>query len=384
MFLVSTLATMRAADGAFQQLFRHLFVYNMLFEDTEVDERFLQVGSSSRILGISGAGCGIAGHLSRRPQSIDAVDINARHLAITALKTSAARELASYDEFYQLWGHGTHAQPERVTRRLTERLPRWLQAHWRANYRIFAHSFHRRGLTARLFTLLRRLSGVDSTWLRSVIAEPVNERRAMIFQRFAPIFRKPWVAAILRSPVHLIAIGVNHAQRDRMLRAEKLNDVVDYLLMHLGRVADTDLERNWFVWNAVAGHFNHERGDAVPPFLRRDHHEASLGAKTKVEFHHKNIFDVLGAAGARSWTHYTLCDAPDWMSDEARHKLLREILRTSADGAVILHRSVDEGLLPERHGLARHFRPMTEATEVATQMDRTRQYRRVAFHQVEH
>jgi S-adenosylmethionine-diacylglycerol 3-amino-3-carboxypropyl transferase len=375
---------MRVADEAFQQLFRHLFVYNMLFEDTEVDERFLQVGPSSRILGISGAGCGIAGHLSRQPQSIDAVDINARHLAITALKISAARELESYEEFYQLWGHGTHAQPQRLTARLTARLPRWLQCHWRANYRIFAHSFHRRGLTARLFALLRRLSGVDSTWLRSVIAEPVKERRRMIVHRFAPILRKPWVAALLRSPLHLIAIGVNHAQRERMLRAEQLDDVVDFLLMHLGRVAETDLERNWFVWNAIAGHFNHERGDAVPPFLRRNHHEASLGAKTTLEFHHKNIFDVLAAAQANRWTHYTLCDAPDWMSDEARRTLLHEIFRTSADGAVVLHRSVDEGLLPERYGLERHFHLMSEATGAATQMDRTRQYRRVAFYQVAH
>ncbi len=375
---------MRVADGAFQQLFRHLFVYNMLFEDTEVDERFLEVAPSSRVLGISGAGCGIAGHLSRRPRRIDAVDINARHLAITALKISAARELESYEEFYQLWGHGTHAQPRRLASRLTEQLPRWLQQHWRSNYRIFTHSFHRRGLTAQLFSMLRRLSGVDATWLRTVIAAPIKERRQMIFDRFAPIFRTPWVAALLRSPVNLIAMGVNHAQRERMLRAERLNDIVDFILMHLGRVAETDLERNWFAWNAVAGHFNHDCRDAVPPFLRRDRHEASVGAETKVEFHHKNILDVLGAAGPNTWTHYTLCDAPDWMSDEARKKLLREIFRTSADGAILLHRSVDEGLVPERHGLGRHFRPMTAATEIASQMDRTRQYRKVAFHRVEH
>jgi S-adenosylmethionine-diacylglycerol 3-amino-3-carboxypropyl transferase len=375
---------MRVADGAFQQLFRHLFVYNMLFEDTEVDERFLEVGPASRVLGISGAGCGIAAHMSRRPQSIDAVDINARHLAITALKTSAARELASYDEFYQLWGYGTHAQPRQLVGRLTERLPRWVQRHWRANYRIFAHSFHRRGLTARLFSAIRRLTAVDAAWLRTVIAEPIAERRRLISQRFAPVLRNPWVAALLRSPVHLVAIGVNHAQRDRMLRAERLNDVVDYLLMHLGRVAETDLERNWFAWNAIAGHFNHERADAVPPFLRRGRHESSFGAKTKVAFHHKNIFDVLAGAGPNTWTHYTLCDAPDWMPDGARHKLLQEIFRTSADGAVVLHRSVDEGLLPERHGLDRHFRLMAEATAIATQTDRTRQFRRVAFYRVEH
>ncbi len=375
---------MHAADGAFQQLFRHLFVYNILWEDTEVDERFLGVGPQSRVLGISGAGCGIANHISRQPESIDAVDINARHLAITALKATSARELESYEEFYGLWGRGTHANPAKMVDKLTARLPRWVQRHWRKTHHHIAHSFHRRGLTAQLLGALRRLAGVDATWLRSLVATPLAERRRLIVDRFAPVLRLPWVAAILRSPVHLVAIGVNYAQCDRMLRAEGVNDVIDFLLLPLGRVAETDLERNWFVWYAVAGHFNHDRIDAVPPFVRRDHHEAGLGAKTDLRLHHRNIFDVLGDAGPKSWTHYTLCDAPDWMPHDVQGKLLREIFRTSADGAVVLHRSVEEGSLPERHGLERHFQPMVEATALATQLDRTRQFRRVAFYRVAH
>jgi S-adenosylmethionine-diacylglycerol 3-amino-3-carboxypropyl transferase len=375
---------MRVADGAFQQLFRHLFVYNILYEDTEVDERFLGVGPTSKILGISGAGCGIANHLSRHPKSVDAVDINARHLAITALKTCAARELGSYEEFYRLWGHGVHADPRRMAETLTKRLPSWLQRHWRSNYRMFESSFHARGLTARLFAVLRHLAQVDATWLRSLIAQPVKERRLLIVERFAPVFAIPWVGALLRSPIHLVAIGVNHAQRDRMLRAERLNDVVDYLLMHLGRVAETDLERNWFAWLAVAGHYNHARVDAIPPFLRKDHHEKALGATTDVRFHHRNIFDVLADAGAKTWTHYTLCDAPDWMPREVQRRLLREIFRTSVDGAVVLHRSVEEGSLPERCEMDRQFRPMTEAIEIGTALERTRQFRRVNFYQVVH
>ena len=375
---------MRVADEAFEGLFRHLFVYNMLFEDTEIDERFLDVGESSRVLGISGAGCGIAGHLSRRPRSIDAVDINARHLAITALKVSAARELDCYDEFYQLWGHGTHAQPRNVVDRLTLRLPGWIRQHWLSGHRLFARSFHSCGLTAQLFALLRRLAHVDASWLRSLIAQPVRARKRAITERFGPVFRTPWVAALLRSPINLVAIGVNHAQRDRMLRAERLEDVVDYLLMHLSRVAETDLERNWFAWHAVAGDFNHACRDAVPPFLRRDHHVASLHAETELRFHHRGILDVLGDAGPHTWTHYTLCDAPDWMAPDVQRKLVREIFRTSADGAVLLHRSVEEVNLPGCDAVGRHFRPMTEATEVATRLDRTRQYRRVAFYRIEH
>lgn len=375
---------MRFHDGLFQELFRHLFVYNMLYEDTEVDERFLEVGPGSRILGISGAGCGIANHLSRRPTSIDAVDINARHLAITALKTSAARNLESYEEFYDLWGRGTAAHPASLVARLTEHLPRWVQRHWRSNHSVFAESFHRRGLTARLFSLLRRLARVDAAWLRKRIAEPVAERRRIISETFSPILRKPAVAALLKSPLHLVALGVNGAQLERMLRAEQLDDIVEFVLMHLGRVAETDLERNWFVWLAIAGDFNHDRPDAIPPFLRRGHHAKSLGADTKVRFHHRNIFDVLADAGRDAWTHYTLCDAADWMPHAVQQKLLREILRTSADGAIVLHRSVEHAPLPERHGLEGHFRLMTEAAATATRLDRTRQFRRVDFYQVQH
>lgn len=375
---------MRVADAAFQRIFRHLFVYNMLFEDTEIDEEFLEVDETSRVLGISGAGCGIAGHLSRRPKTIDAVDINAHHLALTALKVSAARELESYDEFYQLWGHGKHPRPRVVAERLTARSPTWIRRHWLSSYGIFERSVHRRGLTAQLFAGLRRLAGVDARWLRTLIALPVRARQSTILDRFGPVFRSPCVAALLRSPLHLVAIGVNHAQRDRMLRAEKLKDVVDYLLMHLTRVADTDLERNWFAWHAVAGDFNHDRADAVPPFLRKDRHDTSFGAKTEVRFHHRNILDVLRAAGPRAWTHYSLCDAPDWMPYDVQSTLLREIFRTSADGAIFLHRSVEGSLLPESHGVGRHFRLMSHATEVATRLDRTRQFRRVAFYRIEH
>jgi S-adenosylmethionine-diacylglycerol 3-amino-3-carboxypropyl transferase len=375
---------MHFADKAYQQLFRHLFVYNMLFEDTEVDERFLGVGPESRILGISGAGCGIANHLSRRPRRIDAVDINARHLAITALKTASARELTNYDEFYTLWGHGSHARPSELASRLTKNLPGWIRRHWILSHRIFKHSFHRRGLTAQLFGALRRLSGVDASWLRALIAAPVAERPRLVAETFGPILRKAWVSAALRSPLHLLAIGVNAAQRDRMLRAEGLDDVIDFLLLHIGRVAQTDLERNWFAWWAVAGEFNHDRQDAVPPFMRRDHHASSIGADTDVRFHHRNIFDVLGDAGPNTWTHYTLLDAPDWMSNDVQHKLLGEIVRTSADGAVVLHRSVETDSMPERHGLERHFVPMVEASDLATKLDRTRQFRRVSFYQVAH
>ena len=50
----------------------------------------------------------------------------------------------------------------------------------------------------------------------------------------------------------------------------------------------------------------------------------------------------------------------------------------------MLHRSVEVDSFPEKHGMERHFRTMADASRIATELDRTRQYRQVTFYRVEH
>lgn len=370
-------------NWGFEKLFSRAFVYNILWEDTEVDERFLQVQEDSTVLSISGAGCGVANQLSRRPRRVDAVDINPHHLALTALKVSAAQRVESYEEFYSLFGWGTHPNAKGRLPEILEGVPKWVQDYWKGHHRMFRRSAVQAGLTAQMLRSFRHMSGLDATWLRERIGESVAARQEALEETLRPVFQKPLVKAFLKSPLHLISIGVNYSQRDRILETEG-TDLVDYLLLFLKRIAATDLERNWYAWYAVAGHYNHDCEEAVPPYLRRDHHEQSLGAPTDVRFHKTNIFDVLASAPANNWSHYTLCDATDWMSEKQQARLFDEILRTSKDGARVLYRSVEDDSLIARHGLMRHFQLDEEASRIATEQDRTRQYRRVNFYNVCH
>ncbi len=376
------LASASLRDRAFQATFARMFVYNILFEDTEVDERYLGVGEDSTILGITGAGCGIAGLLSRRPRSIDAVDINRQHLALAALKAAAAQRLSSYATFYDLFGRGWHADPAGPIARAASGLPSWIQAYWRRNHSMFRRGLYGEGLTSRMLAMMRRASGVDGAWLAEMARRPVEERLAAVDARIAPIFRAPGMKAFLSSPAQLVALGINYAQRDRLLASER-TDLADYFVTHVKRVASTDLETNWFAWYANAGHFNHDRADAVPPYLRADRHEASLGAPTRTSWSAINLFDALAEEGRHTWSHYLLCDAPDWMPAPTQRRLLQEILRTSRDGAVVLCRSVEDIDIVERAGMGRHFRLKPESAE-ATRLDRSRQYRRVNLYEVCH
>jgi S-adenosylmethionine-diacylglycerol 3-amino-3-carboxypropyl transferase len=370
-------------DWTFQRVFGRLLVYTILFEDVEVDERFLDIREDSTVLGISGAGCRIAGHLSQHPRTVDAVDINGHHLALTALKVAGAQRLRSYSAFYDLFGRGHLPRAERIIRDLAAPLPRWIHDHWKRSAPLFSRPIFERGLASRSFQIMREMTGINANWLRWLANQSIEGRHRAIDTWIAPVLRRPWVKAALESPAYLLSIGVNYAQCDRMLQAEGV-DLVGFILLYLKRVAATDLAKNWFAWHVIAGHYNHEDPDAVPPFLRKSRHERSLGSPTVTRFHRRNIFSVLGDAGRKTWSHYTLCDAPDWMPASTQRKLFDEIIRTSRDGAVVQYRTVERHSLVERHGLEKRLQPMVDVSAMATQLDRSRLFNRVDFYRVAH
>lgn len=375
---------MKLRDVAFQSAFSKLFVYNILFEDAEVDERFLGVDEESSVLSITGAGCGVAGMISRRPRSLDAVDINQHHLALAALKITAAQRLACYRTFYDLLGHGAVEDSRAAIRQIAHFMPRWVRRYWRRHHDRFAENFYEEGLTARSLKIVRRLVGIDAEFMRELISKDTEQRLRSLEERIAPVFERPVIRAAVRSPVQLLSLGVNYEQRERMLEAEGQADMVSFILHHLNRIVQTDLETNWFAWLHVAGHYNHDRQDAVPPYLRRDRWERSVHAPTRTRYHHRNLFSVLGEAPRKTWTHYTLCDMPDWLPNPLQRQLLDEILRTSKDGAVVLYRTVEDDCLVDRHAMGRHFQRMDAESAEATALDRSRQYRHVHLYRVCH
>jgi S-adenosylmethionine-diacylglycerol 3-amino-3-carboxypropyl transferase len=370
----------RARDAAFRSTFQRLFVYNILFEDSEVDEAVLGLDERSRVLSITGAGCGVAAMMARRPEAIDAVDINPHHLALAALKIEASRRLPRHGAFYDLLGRGWHPEPEHLLARATATLPDWIRAHWKTRVRLFHRNLYREGMTSRMLGAFRKIAGVDEGWLRWAAGLDADGRARAVETTLGPLLRAPLARAWLTSPGQLVALGINFAQRDRILATEGDPDMAEFVLAHLKRLARTDVATNWFIWYAIAGHF--EREDAVPPFLRRDRHARAQGAPTRVRYHRRNVFDVLDEAPARAYTHFTFCDAPDWLDARGQKRLLEGVLRTAKDGAIVLTRSVEHECMVERAGLDERLVRLDDLSTRATLRDRTRQYRRVDAYQV--
>jgi len=368
-------------DLLFQQAFSRIFVYNILFEDTEVDERFFGVDEGSQVFCVSGAGCGVAGMLARNPERIDAVDINPHHLAITALKVQAALLCRPYSEFYDLFGRGWLPDPSPTLAKLSTELPAWIRRYWHDHPHLFQRSLYGEGLTSRLVRALRGRSGIDADWLRGLIDQPIEVRQAAIEERIGPVLQDRWVRWVSSSPLQLLALGVNFRQSERIQATERLG-LADFYLQYIKRLAATDLRTNWFAWYFVTGQFHHDEPGGVPPYLRREHYERSQKARTRVRYRRGSLFDALREAPAQAWTHYSLLDAPDWLDRDGEQRLLEEICRTGRPGAIVLHRTVEEGSMFERNPEGRRFEEMVDETAQASALDRTRQYRRVHFHRL--
>ncbi len=366
-------------DRAFQRVFSRTFVYNILFEDAEVDEQYLGLDEDSTVLSITGAGCGVAGMVTKRPRRIDAVDINRHHLALAALKATAAQRMEHYDDFYDLLARGWSPEPEQHLRPLADYLPSWVASYWKRYSHRFEQSLYLQGLTAKMLRTLRRQMGMGVDWARTICAMPLEERVRTLHAKLSEV-DTPITRALLDSPLQLIALGINFQQRDRLVATEQ-SSMADYFITHLTRVMETDLWKNWFFWYAAAGTFNHRDKDAVPPYLRRDRWEKSLGAPTELRFRHGNLFDLLDEAGPQTWSHYTLCDAVDWMAPKVQRRLFDEIRRTSRPDATIMLRSVEDDDPVAGCGADAYLEKLPHS-EAASLADRSRQYRQVNFYRV--
>lgn len=366
-------------DGAFEQVFARTFVYNILFEDAEVDERFLGLDESSRVLAISGAGCGVAGMLSANPRSIDAIDVNKHHLALTGLKCAAARGSTEYQEFYDLFARGWSPDPWATIEPLLTHMPEWMARYWSRHHDRFEENLYGEGLTAKMLAQVRRRLGIGRGWARAMIEAPPNARRTILDETLASANGRLMQAA-MSSPLQLLALGINFTQSDRIKQTEELS-MTEFFKDHIRRVAETDLSRNWFFWFAAAGHFNYAEPDAVPPYLRRDRWERSRQCETKLRFQRRSMLDIMRTAGKSTWTHFAFLDATDWAPTKIQRLLFEEVRRTGTDGATLLLRSV-EGVDPVEATGADKWLERLPCSDEATLLDRSRQYRQVNFYRL--
>jgi S-adenosylmethionine-diacylglycerol 3-amino-3-carboxypropyl transferase len=372
----------RFADRVFGSLFSRILVYTILFEDNEKDLEFLALDGDSRVFTVGGAGCGVAAMLASSPALIDVVDFNQKHLAVTALKVNAARGLASYEEFHELLARGRHPRPRRTIERFTRDLPPELARFWAAGWKMFRKGFYSHGLYSRNLGIVRPFWPLTPDYLRELNGKSADERSREVFELLSRSMQGPVLGALIRSPLSILAAGINYTQRERNLRAVGSDDVVDGVIEFASRVARTDLEENWIAWHIVTGSFNHDRPGALPLYLRPEYHERTLHASTEMRYSHAVLLDRLREGGEECWSHFCLSDVVDWINEEGRIALFDAVHRAALPGARVICRSVEDSTIVDDIGFGDRFRLVEPFSTDASLAERSCLYRRVNCYEV--
>lgn len=348
-------------DGISERLFAFLFsglVYPQIWEDPDVDMDAMQLGAGHRVVTIASGGCNILAYLTRSPARIDAVDLNAAHIALNRMKLEAVRHLPSHGDLFRFFGaadtsHNSDAYDRFIAPHL-DPVSRhyWERRSWRGRRRIsvFDRNFYQTGLLGLFIAMGHRvgkLFGVDPAGIMK--AQNIGEQRRFFNEELAPVFDKKLLRWATSRKASLFGLGIPPAQYDSLITSGD-GSMASVLKARLEKLAcDFPLKNNYFAWQAFARRYPQPGEAALPAYLEQRNYKTIRDNIDRVAIHHANLIKFLAAKDAGTVDRFVLLDAQDWMTDDLLNALWTEITRTASAGARVIFRTAAEpSLLPGR------------------------------------
>ncbi|NUS21117.1 MAG: DUF3419 family protein [Mesorhizobium sp.] len=348
-------------DGISERLFAFLFsglVYPQIWEDPDVDMDAMQLGAGHRVVTIASGGCNILTYLTRSPARIDAVDLNAAHIALNRMKLEAVRHLPSHGDLFRFFGaadtsHNSDAYDRFIAPHL-DPVSRhyWERRSWRGRRRIsvFDRNFYQTGLLGLFIAMGHRvgkLFGVDPAGIMK--AQNIGEQRRFFNEELAPVFDKKLLRWATSRKASLFGLGIPPAQYDSLITSGD-GSMASVLKARLEKLAcDFPLKNNYFAWQAFARRYPQPGEAALPAYLEQRNYKTIRDNIDRVAIHHANLIKFLAAKDAGTVDRFVLLDAQDWMTDDLLNALWTEITRTASAGARVIFRTAAEpSLLPGR------------------------------------
>ncbi|MDX8479450.1 DUF3419 family protein [Mesorhizobium sp. VK24D] len=348
-------------DGISERLFAFLFsglVYPQIWEDPDVDMEAMQLSAGHRVVTIASGGCNILAYLTRTPARIDAVDLNAAHIALNRMKLEAVRHLPSQGDLFRFFGaadtsHNSQAYDRFIAPHL-DPVSRhyWERRNWRGRRRIsvFDRNFYQTGLLGLFIAMghrVAKLFGVDPAGIMK--AENIGEQRRFFNEELAPVFDKKLLQWATSRKASLFGLGIPPAQYDSLITSGD-GSMASVLRARLEKLAcDFPLKNNYFAWQAFARRYPEPGEAALPAYLEKRNYKTIRANIDRVAIHHANLIKFLAGKDAGSVDRFVLLDAQDWMTDDLLNDLWTEITRTASVGARVIFRTAAEpSLLPGR------------------------------------
>jgi len=313
-------------------------VFNMSWEDPEMDRRAFRVQPTDTVLSITSAGCNSLNLLCQSPRKLLCIDSNPSQTALLELKLAGIATL-DHGTFFDIFAARRPAQVTAVYRRLLRpRLSERAKWFWDRNLWIAAqglYRFGRMGLFCRVLRRFIQLLGIDRSKAADFFQLESLEEQAAWYDRYvARRLWRPWSRAFVQFKPILYLAGVHPEQfnlvDDRHDMYSYVKERIEYALT---RVPVRD---NYFLRMAIMGSFDEQH---VPPYLMPEHFATLRRNLDRVRIVNGWLGPYLDSLPAESIHKFNLLDIFDWMTAEQFEQTLISVVRVAAPDAVAIYRS---------------------------------------------
>ncbi len=292
----------------FKFIHTNFLVYNICWEDSDIDRKLLDINSKTDLLTITSAGCNILNYLLDSPRSICCIDINPKQTALLELKVALIKH-GDHQLFYEFFGVGKSKYFIQTYAKIRNELTAPSKSFWDQRINYFSPNgkglFYSggTGLFARFLNqTLNRKNLRDS--VERLVFEENKEIRIELFDKIERTLWNGFESKLWKSPLVLSLAGVPKSQR------EAVGDINEFMKNALRTIFVTQSASTNYFWRVyLEGHFSR---DCCPDYLKADNFDLLQSNINKLHISTGGISDFLDKTD-NQFTHTVLLDYMDWL-----------------------------------------------------------------------
>lgn len=358
--------------GVLEKLVFNGIVFNMSWEDPEMDRRAFNITPNDTVISITSAGCNPLNFLCQSPARLMSIDSNPAQTALLELKL-AAIECLDYDTFFDIFAARRPAAITEVYRPLLRpRISARAQRFWDRKLWIVARDLYRIGRNGVFFRILRgylKMLGLDVRQQDAFFeCRSLAEQREYYNRHIAPRLWRGTSRLFCYFRPFMYLAGV-HPNQFKLVDGR--HDMYEYVRERIEyALTQVPIYDNYFLSIAVTGRF---RGQRVPPYLLPENYPVLKRNLDRVTVVNGWLGPYLDSLPPQSIDKFNLLDIFDWMPPEAFERTLRSVLRAARPQATMIYRSGSYQLEPPP-SIRRHLEPHTELARELFATDRSATY----------
>ncbi len=321
----------------FRFIHTNFLVYNICWEDSDVDRHLLQINPETSLLTITSAGCNVLNYLLESPNSIHSVDINPKQTALLELKTAFIK-YGDYELFFDFFGNGKSVHYETGYQIVRTYLSPASRKFWDNHIDYFDPKgrglFYQggSGIFARFLNRTINRKNLHNV-VKAILSEPSREQRAELY---AKIKKKLWNGPeknLWKSSFMLSLAGIPEKQRDAI---GDINLFMQQVLHNVFVKQNPETNYYWRVYLEGAFTKNY-----CPEYLKEENFELMRSNIDRLIISTSGIHDLLDQTN-QTFSHVVLLDYMDWLVGNDEAQLIIDwdhILTKTTKGSKILFRT---------------------------------------------